>query len=336
MKKKLYIILLSVLLFTVQFRVYSQLSVKYLPDSFAVKMSNNLSILNKDGFHPGLKDKFDSNSLTVSPDSPLKINATKRYHIHPVRLALVGSAITGAWLGLNLYYNQTWWKNRVHYFKFAEDPYYARDVDKLSHIYTADLITVSSSVLYEWSGFNPALSLVMGSVTALAYETYIEINDGLSPDWGYDWGDMAGNFIGALYPIAQRYVKPLRSFNIKWSFQPSWIDKKLRKYPDLLDDYTNMKFWITVNPKDLLPANIAKYYPAFLGYGLGVTLRNASHTTGTSDAYREFYLAFDIDVTKLPGNTGFLKQLKKILNFYHIPTPGIRITKGAVWYGLLF
>ncbi len=147
---------------------------------------------------------------------------------------------------------------------------------------------------------------------------------------------MAGNFIGALYPIAQHYVKPLRSINIKWSFIPKWLSNKFRKYPDLLDDYTSMKFWITVNPKDLLPKKIAKYYPAFLGFGLGINLQNASHVSGATGAYREYYLAFDIDVTRLPGNTDFLKKLKEVLNFYHIPTPGIKIYKNTVWYGLLF
>ena len=147
---------------------------------------------------------------------------------------------------------------------------------------------------------------------------------------------MAGNFIGALYPIAQHFVKPLRSFNIKWSFEPSWINKKLRNYPDLLDDYTSMKFWLTVSPHDLLPKKIARYYPAFLGFGIGFNLQNASHETGTTNAYREYYLAFDIDVTKLPGNTEFLKKMKEVLNFYHIPMPGVKVYKNTIWYGLLF
>ncbi len=303
-----------------------------LPDTIALKLSYNSNKLQKPVLK--LKDKIENHEIINQPSSIF--NISKKYKFHPVRFAIVAGGELGAVIGMNIYYNQTWWKNRVHYFKFAEDPYYARDVDKLSHIYTADLITVASAQFYEWSGFNPALSLVIGSATAIAYETYIEFNDGLSPDWGWDWGDMAGNFIGALYPIAQKYVKPLQSFNIKWSFQPSWINKKLRNYPDLLDDYTSMKFWLTVNPKDLLPQKIAKYYPSFLGYGLGITLANASHTTGATNAFREFYLAFDIDITKLPGNSEFLIKLKKILNFYHIPTPGIRINNGVVWYGLLF
>ncbi len=317
--------------------IYSQTK-----DSESIFLYNcNLKLSNQ---HSQLLDKTDYKYQFSFRSDTIKINKSqgntffksKKSKIHPVRLSLLLGGMFTGWLGMHIYYSQTWWKNRVHYFKFDEDTYYARNVDKLSHVYTANLISSSSSILYEWTGLNPTLSMALGATTAIAYETYIEINDGFSPDWGFDWGDMAGNFIGALYPVVQRYVSPLRTINIKWSFEPSWLEKKLRNYPDLLDDYTSMKFWITFNPYDLLSKKLQKFYPSFLGFGLGVNLQNASHLTGTTNAYRDFYLAFDIDITKLPGNTEFLKALKKILNFYHIPTPGIRLTHGTLWYGLLF
>jgi len=279
---------------------------------------------------------FTIDTLKLKKAKNKSVLPGQKTKIHPVRLSLLLGGMFTGWLGMHIYYSQTWWKNRAHYFKFDEDPYYARNVDKLSHVYTANLISASGSILFRWTGLNPTLSIVLGATTSIAYETYIEVNDGFSPDWGFDWGDMAGNFIGALYPVAQHFVKPLQTVNIKWSFKPAWLEKKLRNYPDLLDDYTSMKFWLTFNPYDLLSKKIQRYYPSFLGIGLGVTLQNASHVTGTANAFRDFYLAFDIDITKLPGNTDFLIALKKILNFYHIPTPGVKFTHGAVWYGLLF
>jgi hypothetical protein len=315
---------------------YSQTTDNGTKDLFKLKLGCSKNADREQEFR--LKDRVSLLTEKFQPKTKpdLRITTEKKTRFHPVRFAIVAGSLSAAWLGMHIYYSNTWWKDKAHYFKFAQDPYYARDVDKLSHIYTADLITVSSAKFYEWSGMNPALALAIGSATAIAYETYIEINDGYAPIWGFDWGDMAANFIGALYPIAQKYVKPLRSFNVKWSFVPQWLSNKFRKYPDLLDDYTSMKFWITVNPKDLLPKKIAKYYPSFLGFGLGINLQNASHTTGTTNAYREYYLAFDIDVTRLPGNTDFLKKLKEVLNFYHLPTPGIKIYKNTIWYGLLF
>ena len=177
------------------------------------------------------KSSLITDTIKLKKSKNKTLPSAQKTKIHPVRLSLLLGGMFTGWLGMHIYYSQTWWKNRAHYFKFDEDPYYGRNVDKLSHVYTANLISTSSAILFGWTGLNPTLSMALGATTAIAYETYIEINDGFSPDWGFDWGDMAGNFIGALYPVAQHYVKPLQTLNIKWSFKPSWLDKKIKKLP---------------------------------------------------------------------------------------------------------
>lgn len=305
-------------------------------DFFKLKLSSRTSLID---FELTPVDKLytlRSDKLITEP--PTQNKKGKKYKIHPVRFSILAGGIAAGWLGMHIYYSNTWWKDRAHYFKFDTDTYYARNVDKLSHVYTANLISVASAQLYEWTGMNPTLAMVVGSSTAIAYETYIEVYDGISPNWGFDWGDVAANFMGALLPIAQNYVKPLQAFNIKWSFEPDWLSKKLRKYPDLLDDYTSMKFWLTFNPYYILPKSVTsgKWYPSFLGIGLGINLQSASHTSGATKAFKEYYLAFDIDINRLPGNTDFLKKFKKVMNFYHLPMPGVKIYKNTVWYGLMF
>jgi hypothetical protein len=275
---------------------------------------------------------------TTKPKIQKKIlNSTNsKSTIHPWRLAILGGSMTIGWLGMHIYYTNTWWKNRAHYFKFAEDPWYSRNVDKVSHIYTAAVISEGVGYLFEWTGIKPMNALIYGSVTAMAYETYIEMFDGISPIWGFDWGDMGANLAGAVYPIAQRLAPILNNFNFKWSFKPAWLINKTKSTPDLLDDYTSMTFWLSISPKGLLPKKLAKYYPGFLSVALGVSLKNASHTTSTQYEYRELYLALDYDITKLPGNSDFLKKLKKILNYYHFPSPAVRISPSGVWYGIYF
>lgn len=280
-------------------------------------------------------EKYDSSKKYSNTVNKHQVILNKN-RLHPVRLSLIGGGMFTAWLGLHIYYSHTWWKNRVHYFKFAEDPFYARNVDKMSHVYTANLIAEGTGVLYEWSGVNPMSAILYGSLTAMAYETYIEIYDGLSPIWGFDWGDVASNFVGALYPVAQRYVPFLNNINFKWSFNPNWVLRKVQNQFDLLDDYTSMIFWISVNPKGLLPEKIAEHYPGFLAFALGVSLKGASHQGSTLNAYREWYLSFDVDITRLPGKSEFMKKLKKILNFYHLPMPTVKFQPTGVWYGIHF
>ena len=260
----------------------------------------------------------------------------KTYKVIPWRITLLGVVGAGVFTGMHIYYKNTWWKDQRRFFKYAEDGYYARNIDKISHIYTANVFTVTTSYAYEWAGISPEKSLMYGAITAMAYETYIEINDGFAPNWGFDWIDMGANIFGVLYPYFQKEAPVLKNFTFKWSFQPDWISKKVNNNNDLLDDYTNMTFWLGVSPKGLLPKSIAKHYPGFIGFAIGLSVKNASHSTGTTNAYREWYLALDYDITKLPGDSDFLKKLKSVLNFYHFPSPAVRISPSGVWYGLYF
>lgn len=275
----------------------------------------------------------------VSVNGPLKSKSEKKsYKVSPVRLTILGVMAAGAFTGFHIYYANTWWKDQRDYFKFAADGYYARNMDKASHIYTANFFASATSVAYEWAGLSPSKALMYGAITSLAYETYIEINDGFAPNWGFDWGDMGANVFGAVYPILQNLAPPLKHINFKWSFKPEWIKKKTTNSDDLLDDYTNMTFWLSVNPMLVLPKSVtkAKFYPNFLALALGMSIQNASHVTGSTNAKTEWFLALDWDVNQLPGKSDFMKKLKKILNFYHFPSPAVKFSPEGVWYGLYF
>jgi hypothetical protein len=136
----------------------------------------------------------------------------------------------------------------------------------------------------------------------------------------------------------QRLAPALQDINFKWSFKPKWLKGKIQNTDDLLDDYTNMTFWLSVNPEIVLPKSFTdkKYYPNFLAIALGWSIKNASHKTGSANAESEWFLAFDIDIRKLPGKSDFMVKLKKILNFYHIPMPTVRFSPSGIWYGLYF
>jgi Predicted periplasmic lipoprotein (DUF2279) len=274
---------------------------------------------------------------SVQSKKKQNLKTKKEYKIIPWRLALLGTLGAGVFTAMHIYYKDTWWKDQRRFFKFAEDGYYPRNVDKVSHIYTANVFTEATAIAYEWSGISPDKSLLYGAITAMAYETYIEINDGFAPIWGFDWEDMGANFFGVLYPFFQREFPILNNFTFKWSFKPGWIKRKVSNSSDLLDDYTNMTFWLGVSPEGLLPKKAAKYYPGFLGFAVGLSIKNASHALGgTTNAYREWFISLDYDITKLPGKTDFLKKLKKILNFYHFPAPAVRVSPSGIWYGLYF
>jgi hypothetical protein len=290
-----------------------------------------------------LYNKSSKNSLTdfklnktITDTGKVKPTKEAKTKIHPVRMTLLAVAGAGVLTAMHIYYKNTWWKDQRKFFKFAEDGYYARNMDKFSHIYTANFFTVATAEAYEWTGIKPKNALLYGAITAMAYETYIEINDGFAPNWGFDWTDMGANVFGAVYPFIQNLVPAFKNVNFKWSFKPSWIKGKVTNKDDLLDDYTNMTFWASISPEGLLPESIAKYYPGFLAIAVGMSIKGASHVTGSTKAFPEWFLSLDYDLNRLPGNTPFLIKLKKILNFYHFPAPAVRVSPSGIWYGLYF
>lgn len=299
-----------------------------------------------------LKDKKETGYYKLSSDSPKRTlneidnnfylktpKKIKQYKADPLKLTILGVVGAGVFTGFHIYYSNTWWKDKRDYFKYAADGYYARNMDKASHVYTANVFTVATSVAYEWAGIAPGKALLYGAITSIAYETYIEINDGFAPNWGFDWGDMGANVFGAVYPFLQEEIKPLKHVNFKWSFKPSWIKSKTSSgQDDLLDDYTNMTFWLSVNPMIVFPKSVtkAKFYPNFLALAVGMSIKDASHVSGSGKAQVEWYLSLDWDVNQLPGKSDFMKKLKKILNFYHFPAPAVKISPEGVWYGLYF
>lgn len=291
-----------------------------------------------------LKEKNSYHLIDISktetiPLNKLKLSAEKKkYKVNPIKMTAIGVVGAGIFTGMHIYYSNTWWKDKRDYFKFAQDGYYARNMDKASHLYTANAFTVLTSIAYEWAGVSPSKALLYGALTSMAYETYIEVNDGFAPNWGFDFADMGANIFGAVYPFIQSEVKPLQNINFKWSFNPRWISKKASATDDLLDDYTNMTFWMSVNPEIVLPKSVTsgKFYPNFLAVAIGMSVKGASHALGSTTAFAEWYLALDYDLRKLPGKSDFMKKLKKILNFYHFPSPAVRISPSGIWYGLYF
>jgi hypothetical protein len=294
------------------------------------KNKNTLPI-NESGTRIQTKPMLTNNKIKLAEDK-------KKYKVSPLKMTILAVAGAGVFTSMHIYYSNTWWKDKRDYFKFAQDGYYARNMDKASHVYTANVFTEITAIAYEWAGISPSKALLYGAITSMAYETYIEINDGFAPNWGFDWGDMGANIFGAVYPFIQREVKPLQNVNFKWSFNPKWISKKASATDDLLDDYTNMTFWMSVNPELVLPKSVTngKFYPNFLAVALGMSVKGASHVSGSTTAYAEWYLALDYDLRKLPGKSDFMKKLKKILNFYHFPSPAVRISPSGIWYGLYF
>jgi hypothetical protein len=253
------------------------------------------------------------------------------------RLTILGGGLLTVAVIHQFYVQNAWWKGYRGPFHFREDLHYARNVDKVGHFYAGMLTSYLGGKAMEWSGFREEKALWYGAGLGTLFELYVEIQDGFSTLWGFDRVDFAGDVAGAMFPVAKYYVPFLQNFDVKISYLPSNAEPA-RSGPFqnqkrlVVDDYEGQRFWLSLNVHNVLPSPISSVWPDFFRIALGLGVRNLQSGNGEL----EWYLALDYDLTKLPGDSGFLKALKEGLNFIHLPSPAIRFAPSMILYGLYF
>ncbi len=286
-----------------------------------------LSVYDLDSKSPiFLRNEIDSDSIVNNSG----INCT--------RLVLVGGALVTTMTAVHIYQQNGWWKDNRAPFHFKEDLIYGLSVDKIGHFYGADIISYMVRKSLLWANLSDNQALWIGAGGGLLFQTFTEMEDGFSA-WGFDRVDWLCNLGGALWAPARHHIPFLKTFDIKMSYHPSdllgnpgGIGFKGQKHL-IIDDYEGQTFWLSMKIEDILPQTLRSTWPDFLCLTLGYGARGVA----TPDPYRVYFIAPDIDFTRLiPQSTSFLKTLGEALNFIHPPLPALRIYPTSIWYGIYF
>lgn len=211
-------------------------------------------------------------------------------------------------------------------------------VDKLGHALTAYQLSHYGREALYWTGMNNTQSTLYGAGYAMLYQTTIELMDGYSSGWGFSWGDMAANTLGAGLYTAQQLLWHEQRFSLKYSYSQSnyaqyrpnllgstWNERMLK-------DYNGQTYWLSANIASFLPKE--SKFPSWInfatGYGANGMLgghNNPVEVDGESvpdfERYRQLYFSMDIDFTKIPTRSKFLKTVFIALSFVKIPFPTI-------------
>ena len=258
--------------------------------------------------------------------------------IRPVRLAVVSGALAGTIAAIHIYQSNGWWKENRASFHFREDLKYGLNVDKLGHFYGGTAATYIFRKSFRWANLSETSALWWGAGASTLFQTYIEIEDGFST-WGFDRVDFASNVAGAFYPVAQHYVPALRDFNMKFSYHPSpllseagGVGFRGQKHI-MFDDYEGQTIWFSARVHNLVPESVRPFWPEWLCLALGYGVRDV----GTTNPYRVYFIALDLDMTKIiPQDSGLLQTLGEVLDFIHLPLPAVRVSPNVAWFGMYF
>jgi len=232
-------------------------------------------------------------------------------------------------------------------FHFYNDNGEWMQMDKIGHGVTSYLVGSFGYEMLRDAGLDEKRSIWLGGTLGLAFLTTVEVFDGFSSEWGFSWGDMAANTLGAGLFIGQQFLWHEQRITLKYSFHTTeFADYR----PDVLGsnflqqtikDYNGQTYWASFNFKSLF-LNKESKFPTWLnfafGYGAtGMTggYENALEHNGKPIPYydrkRQFYFSLDVDFTKIPTNNKVLKYTFKVLNIFKLPFPTLEYNTGNQW-----
>jgi len=237
------------------------------------------------------------------------------------------------------------------------------DVDKAGHLFSAYIQSQYSYQGARWAGISPRHARWIAVAVGTGLQATIEIMDGFSEKWGFSWGDIAFNTAGVGLFAAQDLLWQEQRLLMKVSSSPkSYPEYRvppldqgesllLQERADelfgtsaterFLKDYNAQTIWLSANLWSFLPDRQNSRFPRWLNLALGYGAENLfggfenswtrDDATYTLDPqrfprYRQFYLALDVDLRKIPVKRRWQRFALGLLNWVKVPAPALEIT----------
>ena len=291
-------------------------------------------------------------STTISQHN--KVSSGYVGGVNKKRVALVTGINAGVYGGSLFILHRAWYKDEARTsFQVFNDSKEWLQVDKVGHAWTAYNTGRASTMLWKWAGLPHKKAVWVGGLSGFLYLTGIEFLDGHSEKWGWSWSDIGANLFGSGMFMGQEFLWNEQRIQFKFSFhRKSYGEPMLEQraddlygdgfYERMLKDYNAQTYWLSFNLKSFLPeSSLPPWLNVSVGYGAdgmfggfknewkdGAGNEIARHDIART---RQFYLAPDIDFTKIKTKSRFLKTSFALLNAFKCPAPALMInSKGKL------
>ncbi|MFI5149908.1 MAG: DUF2279 domain-containing protein [Bacteroidia bacterium] len=253
-----------------------------------------------------------------------------------------GIAFTGTLLALHYLWYKSYHHTRFHYFN---DNAEWLQMDKLGHACTAYNVGALGTDVYRWTGLDQQHSIWYGGLTGLVFLTTVEIFDGFSSGWGFSGGDMLANTAGTALVVGQYLGWNEQRLQLKFSYhhsiyasyRPDQLGSNMAQR--WLKDYNGQTYWLSGNISSFLPsgAGIPNWLNVSIGYGADgmISARKNSDaplqpdgSTPVFERSRRFFLAPDIDLTRLHSDDPLVTTILRPVNILKIPAPSLEFRPG--------
>ncbi len=247
-----------------------------------------------------------------------------------------------------------WYKNfpQTHFHTFNDSKEWLQ-IDKIGHAYSTYAEGKASMELWRWTGVSRKKRIWLGGMSGAFYHTVIETLDGFSSQWGWSWSDFGANIIGSSMLVAEELAWDEQRIQFKFSFhRKSYPDASLNQRSNkifgkstaerFLKDYNGQTYWLSSTLKSFFPKS---KLPPWLQVSIGMGAEGmfgATNNTGYDDngninfnrtdikRFRQWYLAPDIDLTKIKTKKKGIRMALTLLNIVKIPMPSLEYSNGKL------
>jgi hypothetical protein len=273
------------------------------------------------------------------------------------RLWTVAGGHTALYAGSLLVLNEAWYKGypKQGLASFDDSKEWLQ-VDKFGHAWSAYGLSRVSAQTWGWTGINRKKADILGAASGFGFLTVIEILDARSAKWGFSWTDIAANTFGTGLYLSQQLAWQEQRIALKYSFhRKSHTDTVLKAratdlfgstwYEGMLKDYNSQTYWLSANLKSFFKeSNLPPWLNIAVGYGAdglyGGFENLAKDNSGNIifdrrdiQRVRQFYVAPDIDFTRIKTNKKWLKRLFFVLQGFKLPAPTLMVNSKGKWKG---
>ena len=304
-----------------------------------------------------LRSEIDSTgklvNVNIVPYVPKEYSFNKK-RVRGVAIANV-TLYSAGMVGLYAAWYKDYPQSKFHFFN---DNGEWLQIDKIGHAYSAYAESKASMELWRWTGMSRKKRILIGGFSGAAYQTVIETLDGFSSEWGWSWGDFAANVAGSSLLVAQEFAWDEQRIQFKFSFhKKKYADKSLNARSNqifggseperFLKDYNGQTYWLSTSLKPFFPnSKIPEWLQLSVGTGaeglFGARdnfdrdkLGNINFSRLDVDRYRQWYLAPDIDLSKIKTKKKGVRIALNILNIFKFPTPSLEYSKKGIKFNFL-